>query len=245
MPRASVQIYDRLRGLLDKDGFTEAGDFISIVGSLGGFACQQAVWRACIEPKNCNAGDYLIEIGTKTGGIYYFGETTNRFLIHTRGKLSFYSLAASALALDFMHEYDVRELFAYVAKMIGPRFGTVRLPPVAGHFIKPQIALERHWMWTEKVLLEAGNPPGEWPAILGLVAQFALKGSSALIAPPTGVRLLMEAAIFMSKMDPRKVPGASAGLNPPEKWSNRGLVPETQKLAVAEVLSLMPSKLPF
>src|ERR1700761_3370161 len=49
-PAAATEIFKRLLEIYDKDGTTNAAAVLCAAGALGGFACQQAVWKRCIEP---------------------------------------------------------------------------------------------------------------------------------------------------------------------------------------------------
>jgi hypothetical protein len=241
-PAATRAIFDRLKLFLDRQGQIQGGDFISIVAALGGFAAQQAVWRCLIEPAQHNAGDYLVRVRTKQGDTLYFGDATNVFLTSTHGRLSFYALAAGGVPSDQLP--DLGEIFRYVSSMLEPNFAAVRLPTAHGKFLPPRAALDTHWGWVEKALLGSGHPASEWPAILGFVSQWVIRGAATSNLPtPLGLKLLMETAIFMSKVDPRFVPGASAGIRPPEKWSNRALTTVERPVIRAEVEALLPKQL--
>jgi hypothetical protein len=240
----------RLLSTYDIAGRTQVGNVLSAAGALGGFAAQQAVWRCCIEPNHQNAGDFLVNVGTKTGETFYLGEAINRFLVDTnQGRKSFWSFVAGAVPNPGPETLpDLTEIFRHVVKTFGtPAFGVVRLPQLHGLFDPPCATLRKNWEWAEKMLVEAGNSPSEWPVILGFVAHRTIVGARKMsdrLPPSVAVRLVMEAAIFSSKLDPRTVPGVGAGMSPPKEWSHRALRPETQDAVMAEVLPLLPTKIP-
>ncbi len=246
-PAVVPAIFERLRQSYETAGRVQIGSILSAVGALGGFASQQAVWKACIEPGGRNPGNFLVSFGTKTGEVFYFGEAINLFLQATDGRhLSFYSFVAGAVPDPGPRTLpDLKAIFSYVSSTIGkPAFGVLRLPEPRGIVDPPRAALTRHWGWTEDLLRQAGNPAAEWPAILGFVAGRCMKAAKGIMAPSLAATIVMEAAIFMSKMDPRAVPGATSGRTPPTNWSNRALTPATQKAVVDEARPLIPTAVP-
>ena len=246
-PRAAQDIWARLLQIFDVQGQTQIGSVLCTAGSLGGFACQQAVWKACIEPNSRNPGDFLVKVGIRSGERFYFGEAINQFLVGNRpGRMSFYGMVAGAVPNPAPQNLpDLKAIFEQVAKSVGTEsFGVVRLPKEHGAFAVPRVALNEHWPWVEEALKSAGNPANEWPLILGFVARRAVKGSRIVMQEPLAARLVMEAAIFMSKVDPATVSGATSGLVLPDQWNDRARRPERNAEVVAEVLPLVPDSIP-
>lgn len=270
-PDAAKVILQRISELYDINGVTQVGDVISLVGALGGFASQQAVWKSCIEPGNRNPGDFLWSVGTSGGEILFYGEATNLFLTCTnKGHYSFYSLVAGAIPENARSTLpDIRQLMIHVARTAGtPDFG---IPKAAGRFENPRTSLNRNWRWVQDILLRYRNPPAHWPFILGFVANQVVKNAGPgaagdikemlfekdhrlaasfqarfpILNPQRAALLMMEAAIAMSKVNPASVPGATSGLVQPEAWSNRAVTPAFQAEIAAEVLPLLPIRGPF
>jgi hypothetical protein len=245
-PAASEAIFARILKLADKNGITNIGDVWSLVGALGGFASQQAVWKACIEPGNRNPGEFLVGAGTTSGELLYYGEAINQFLFCVDGTHhSFYSLVAGSIPDPTPDRLpNLRNISAYVASTVGtPNFGLSRLPELRGRFEHPKQALNRNWEWVQEELLRFRNPPAHWPMILGFAAARALKGADG--DQPLGAILVMEAAIAMSKVNPATVPGATSGMSPPQQWSDRAVTQAREAELLAEVLPLLPLRVPF
>jgi hypothetical protein len=248
-PAASIEIFDHLRRTFDKDGITDTGMFLCTVGSLGGFASQQAVWKACIEPNGRDPGDFLVQVGTKSGEVFYFGEAINLFLSAVRdGTFSFYSMVAGSVPDAGPATLpDLTEIFRHVAGTCGgSEFWNIRVPKPYPPLPSVRTALDLHWESTQEILLRHGNPASEWPVILGFVAHRTAKGATS-VGPSLAARIIMEAAIIASKADPRSVQGATSGLalSSPAHWSGRALSPETQRAVVDEVYTYLPKRMPL
>lgn len=246
-PLAAQEIWKTILQIFDVQRETQIGWVLSTVGALGGFACQQAVWKACIEPRNRNPGDFLVKVGTRSGETYYFGEAINQFLMTAfPPRKTFFGMVAGAIPNPTPENLpDLKEIVEHVAKSVGSKsFGFVRLPKERGAFAVPRVALSKHWRWVEEALKSAGNPANEWPIILGLVAHRAVKGAQIVMEGSLAARLVMEAAIFMSKIDPATVAGATSGLLPPAQWNDRALRPERNQEVLTDVLPLVPTAMP-
>jgi len=245
-PAAATEIFKRLLEIYDKDGTTNVAAVLCAAGALGGFACQQAVWKRYIEPGARNPGDFLVKVSTKLGETLYFGEAINMFLVATsEGVFSFYSFAAGAVP-DPSKLPDLRESFRRAAAEAGtPDFWTLKIPGPPGGFLKAPNLLNDHWGWVQETLIRHGNTPAEWPAVLGFVAHRAIKGGAQKPElAPLFCWIVMETAILASKLDPRLVVGATSGLDPGGAWSHRAVGQATQKDVMAEVLPFLPHEIP-
>ncbi|HEY2071691.1 MAG TPA: hypothetical protein VGG48_19180 [Rhizomicrobium sp.] len=244
-PAAATEIFKRLLTAYDDKGTTDVAGLLCAAGALGGFASQQAVWKACIEPDKRNPGDFLVRATTKSGETLYFGEPINLFLQATSsGVYSFYSFVAGAVP-DQSKLPDLIEIFRHVAATAGkPEFWTIRVQGPLGGFPKPKALLDTHWPWVQEVLIRHGNPATEWPVILGFVAHRAIKGGANATTAPLFARVVMETAILASKIDPRQVAGATSGFDPSGPWNNRAAAGPTQREVVDEVLPLLPRAIP-
>lgn len=245
-PAAATEIFKRLLEIYDKDGTTNVAGVLCAAGALGGFAAQQAVWKSCIEPGARDPGDFLVKVSTKLGETLYFGEAINMFLVATsEGVFSFYSFVAGAVP-DSAKLPDLRESFRRAAAEAGtPDFWTLKIPGPPGGFPKAPNLLNDHWGWVQEVLIRHGNPPAQWPAVLGFAGHRAIKGGATKPElAPLFCRVVMETAILASKIDPRLVVGATSGLEPGGVLSQRAVSPATQKDVMADVLPLLPHEIP-
>ena len=215
---------------------------LNAVGACAGFAAQIAVWRELILPGNRNPGDFLCFPTTQAGDNFIFGEAINQFLVSVgKDRLSFLSFAAATLRNQSQLP-DFSELFGHVAQSIGsPRFGRPRVPPGIELPELPRIALDRTWAKAAQILNDCRA--AEWPALLGAAARVIMFANLKL-APTGAVKILLEAAVPMSKLNPATV--ESSGIPAPvfANWSMRALRPENNQQIVAEVRAAMPAPPP-
>jgi hypothetical protein len=213
---------------------------LNALGACAGFAAQAAVWRELVLPAKRNPGDFLVYTTTKSHEIFFFGEAINQFLFATTpGHLSFLSLAAGSLS-NASELPDIHELVAHVVQSLGTeRFGQPRLPPSVDLPELPRVALTRTWGKAARIL--EGHRPGEWPVLLGATAHHVVNSNRKSLAPSIAVRILLEAAAPMSKLDPTTL--EQSGIPAPSltDWSMRAFRPENNQAIVADVRAAMPA----
>jgi len=213
-------------------------EMVSALGACAGFSAQLAVWRELVLPIQRNPGDFLVYVTTKTGELFFMGEAVNLFLVVALpDRLSFFSLAAAAVSRA-SERPDVLELCGHAAGTFGkPEFGRPRLPAGVTLTESPLAALKRNWPKVETIL--AGCGAAEWPALLGAATQNMIKANGSALAPRDALKIALEAAVPMSRVNPVTV-ARSLIPPPPAQWSMRALRPDGQKEILAEVRAVMP-----
>ena len=104
---------------------------------------------------------------------------------------------------------DLSEIVSYAARSIGTsQFGVPRLPPEHMPHKMPRAALEEHWRFVQSEFEASGRDPSEWPYDVAAAAQWQMLTARDAIDLPLAARIVMEAAIPMSKVDPRTILGA-------------------------------------
>jgi hypothetical protein len=182
------------------------------IGALAGFAAQISIRKGVIEPQGLDPNSVLAEIVTKNDEKYYFSELLNWILFEN---LDAPPYSIWAYVRDAVPEQnrallpDVAEIVGRAARTIGTaRFGVPRLPPEHMPHTLPRAALHAHWRAVQRELEGSSRDPSEWPYDLACAAQWQMLTSRDRLALPLAATIVMEAAIPMSKVDPRKVPGA-------------------------------------
>jgi hypothetical protein len=212
---------------------------LNALGACAGFAAQVAVWRDLVLPAKRNPGDFFVYTTAKSHEIFLFGEAINQFLLSTMpDRLSFLNLAAASLR-NASELLDIPELLAHVINSMGTdHFGRPRTPPSVDLPELPRDALTRTWGKATRILEE--HRPGEWPALLGATAYNIVTSHRKSLAPSMAVKILLEAAVPMSKLNPATV--EQSGIPAPSltNWSMRALRPENTQAIFAEVRSAMP-----
>jgi hypothetical protein len=214
---------------------------LNALGACGGFAAQVAVWRELVTPSNRNPGEFLISATTTSKETFFLGEAINQFLFAVPpDRLSFLSLAGAALSVP-SELLDIAELARHVVSSMGTEgFGRPRTPPSIDLPELPRDALTRTWGKAARIL--HAQRPAEWPAVLGAAALNIIGTNRKALAPPVAVRILLEAAVPMSKLNPATVEQSGVRIPSVTEWSMRAFRPEHQQELVAEVRRAMPAK---
>lgn len=206
----------------DVGGLFHAADAVSGLGALAGvFAHVQAreMLRSGALP---NTGSALVEVRTKDGELYYFGDAINACVMEGDEKRpSFWNIAAGAANdPEIGAKISTSEIAAYTASSLGgPNFGIPRIDPRYQLTERPIDAVRRHIGVLSRRLTELSLPPDQLMWAFGAAAQglatFAAGEHADVrvnVALPRAqaVRLYMESAIPMSKLDLNKIAAGGA-----------------------------------
>ncbi len=220
---------------------TQLPSLLNALGACAGFAAQVAVWRELILPTRRNPGDFLVFVTTKSNEIFFMGEAINLFLFSSfPDRMSFLTLAAATLS-NASELPDIADLARHPSQTLGSEaFGRPRVPPSVDLPELPRIALTKMWGKTAHILRD--RRAAEWPTLLGAVAYNIVTSNRGLLAPPVALRILLEAAVPMSKVNPATVEPSGVPTPRLTEWSMRAFRPEGQQAILAEVRSAMPAK---
>jgi hypothetical protein len=195
-----------MRELKDQRGI-HCETLLTVIGALAGYAAQQALWEGMVKPGKLAIAQAFRVVETPSGATYFFGDTLDSLLISMEPKhVSVWKIVAGGvLATGGEHLPNVNDLLRHSAATAGTSaFGLPRLPDDHLPSILPRAALER--FWPDARMLLALSEPLQWPLLMAHAAQklmLAMKGS---IAPDLAVKIVMEAAVPMSRVDPTTVP---------------------------------------
>jgi hypothetical protein len=180
------------------------------LGALAGFAVQMSIRKSVIERQKLDPDTILVEVATKNNEIYYFSDLLNWMLFENMEHPPFSVWAYVRAAVPPTHHLllpDISEIVSNAARSIGTsRFGVPRLPREHMPHRLPREALELHWRFI-CAELEARDP-SQWPYDVAAAAQWQMVTGRDTIEPSFAARIVMEAAIPMSKVDPRTIIGA-------------------------------------
>jgi hypothetical protein len=200
---------------LAQNGRLQVETLFCTIGAVTGFAAQYAVRQEHIASGNAKETDVFVIAEAPNGERYYFGDRLNAILVpETLESFTVQSvLGGEMLKLGAAKEElpDCYEIFERTAKSIGtPLFGVPQLPPGHKPFLTPRRAIEIFWpsmlnVFTREPVVPVPGfklvEPRHWPLVLAAVAasfMAALKGS---LPPALAMKIFMEAAIPMSKID--------------------------------------------
>ncbi|ODV40997.1 hypothetical protein AWV79_02450 [Cupriavidus sp. UYMMa02A] len=219
------------------------------IGACAGFSAQLAVWQALIQRLNRDPGDFLVHVNTKSNESFVYGESINQFLfVCPPDRLSFLSVAAGNLRSD-QELPDIRELAAHVMRTVGTEeFGVPRYPAPDEIAELPRMALEKTFQIVAHYFQRDAYPTENWPALLGAIAFRIIDSKKHLLAPARAIRMLLESAVPMSKIDPSMVKGINLGIDwrLADKWSSRARTiasVQAQADLINEVRRAMPNSL--
>ncbi|MBA4099069.1 MAG: hypothetical protein C0484_20180 [Rhodospirillum sp.] len=195
-----------MRELKDQRGI-HCETLLTAIGALAGYAAQQALWEGMVKPGKLAIAEAFKVMETPSGATYFFGDTLDSLLVSMEPKhVSVWKIVAGGvLAAGGEHLPNTNDLLRHCAATAGTSaFGLPRLPDDHLPSILPRAAVERFWPGA-RLLLSLADPL-QWPLLMAHAAQklmLAMKGS---IAPDLAVKIVMEAAVPMSRVDPTTVP---------------------------------------
>jgi len=180
---------------------------LTVVGALAGYAAQQALWEGMVKPGKLAIAEAFKVVETPSGATYFFGDTLDTLLVSMEPKyVSVWKIVAgNVLAAGGDHLPNINDLLRHSAATVGTSaFGLPRLPDDHLPSILPRAALER--FWPDARMLLALSEPLQWPLLMAHAAQKLMQAMKGSIAPDLAVKIVMEAAVPMSRVDPTTVP---------------------------------------
>jgi hypothetical protein len=209
---------------------THVETLMTMLGAIAGFSAQHAIWETVVKTgkmpehggENPAAGAFVVA-GTHTAEKYYFGDLLNSYLIPQvaplgPGRLTLWTFTEAAVkrcGRQPMTPDDINEIFRNAAATVGTaQFGLPRLPRQHRPSMMPRNALNRAWPRVKLILSRDDAPgaegrtlsPGHWPFVCDVVAQKLIIMAKDTLDPAISMRIVFEAAVPMSKVDPTTVP---------------------------------------
>lgn len=195
-----------MRELKDQRGI-HCETILTVIGALAGYSAQQALWEGMVKPGKLAITEAFTVMETPTGATYFFGDTLDALITSMEPKhLSIWKIVAGGtLVTGGDHLPDMGNLLRHCAATAGTSaFGLPRLPDDHLPSIMPRGALERFWPGAR--LLLALAEPLHWPIHMAQATQKLMHAMKGAITPDLAVRIVMEAAVPMSRVDPATVP---------------------------------------
>lgn len=206
------QITDLIVDASKANGVFQPETALSAVGAIAGFGAQQAICEGPIHEGKMTPAEAFLKVDTRDGQSFFAGEFLSIIIASMEhGHLSIWRMVAgTSLTCGATSLPDLKPLFAASAGTVGsPAFGK---PQWAGANVLlelPRDAL-RHWPAVRSILKAANVPALHWPLEIARAAQALIAASQSTVPPEKAALIVMEAAINMSKVDPRFVAGAVA-----------------------------------
>lgn len=181
---------------------------LTAVGALAGFAAQHGIWEAVVKPGKMAIQQAFVVVETRSGEAYFFGDFLNNILATEKPQyLSVWRIiSGAAKAMGAAELPDLVPIFKHSAETVGTaQFGIPNLPDGHTPAMLPRDALIRFWPQCLK-LLKVGADPMTCAIDVATAAEQLMLSMKGQIDPTLAARIVMEAAIPMSKIDPLTVP---------------------------------------
>jgi hypothetical protein len=208
------------------DDRIHAETLVAAIGAIAGFAAQRALFADIAARDDKAMLAQILTATTKSGDTYYFGDLLNYMLIPKTEADSVSRLWSHALGnaisagLDPSRIPDVGPMFGHVsADLGGEREG---IPTVdREHYPHMRIRDLLKATWPTALTCFSGHFPnasreyGEasikfWPAIAAHSAGGIMNQVKGVLDPMTSLVIVMESAIYASKLDPASIGGQAA-----------------------------------
>jgi hypothetical protein len=206
-----------LRSRLTVDGRIHAETYISAVGAIAGYAAQRTLFAKAPPVIGVNITRAVTESGDK----YWFGDALNVMLVPSsdaEGNRCVWSLAlggALSAGIQASQRPKLEEMFKHVASTIGGANEGRSSVPAKHQAQLPARELLKS-VWPVATMCFSGKLPGAgrefgvapiawWSSIAAQASNRPVLDVKGVLAPDIALRLLMETAIYCSKLDQSKI----------------------------------------
>jgi hypothetical protein len=214
---------------LTVDGRIHAETLLASIGAIAGFAAQRALFAELSESQDQAAMREIHIATTASGGRYFFGERLNRTLFpatQIEANLRLWSLAAGGAIAAGLSAADLpklEDMFKHVSETLGAE--QEGFPSLPEH--RPQAPareLLRHF-WPlamtcfngelSGVAAKSGIVSQHWrPVIAAYAANKFIRDVRSVLRPANAIIIVMQTAIYASKLDPTVIESAVTGTAP-------------------------------
>ncbi len=200
------QIIDWLKSELSDDPEMNHVTVLTIVGALAGYAAQRAIWEGVVQTSGLSPTDVFEVRTSEAGEKFYFSSETDKLIGSLDPRyLSIWKIVTANTKSTTGEHPDVIELLEHCAASIGtPEFGVPRLPDGCTSNLLPREAVNRLWAKARQHL--AKTEPTLWPMNMAVAARSLIVAAQRSIPLGIGIKIVMEAAVPMSRIDPARVP---------------------------------------
>jgi hypothetical protein len=188
-----------LDGMKNSNG-VHIESLLTALGALAGYACQANLRAQALAKGMPETAPFQV-IETKNGKRYFFGDSLNNALAGSQ--YSVWGLAGGAAQHVGAKNFpDLNEIFQYTTSVLGSeQFGILRVPDNHKPTDTPLGYLKGLWpALFPTVKLFCPNPV-DWPILYSFAIQEAIFASKGSIDSDLALRIIIESAIPMSKVD--------------------------------------------
>ena len=204
------EIYQQLLGGMADEKGVHTESLLCALGALAGYACQASLRAQAVAANMAETAAFQV-VKTTDGKQYFFGDPLNNLLANSQ--FSVWALAGGAAQHNGATVLpDLHEIFEHTASTVGDDgFGIPRVPENHSACDLPINFLKIIWPELFPTIKRFCPDPAGWPVLYGFAIQEAMDASKAVIDPATALKIVMESAVPMSKVD---LPSLAASLQP-------------------------------
>ena len=220
---ATANLLTALPRRLTRNGVVHAETCLAAIGAIVGLTAQRALFQHLTEQNDTATLKQVRSGRTRTGIEYFSGEPLNRMLAPAPGAKTpgaksggvWSLIAAGALRVGLpRHQLpDLGEMFAHVAKSLAQDGeGRPSTPKHQPHMTGREtlqivwpVAMDCFQGRTPDMFPHRPTAIRRWPAIAGCVAGELIQETATILHPRTGLIIVMESAIYASKIRPASV----------------------------------------
>ena len=204
--KVAAQLLEWLKAELAAEPEMNHVTVLTIVGALAGYAAQRAIWEGVVQTGGLSPTDVFEVRESEAGEKFYFSAETDKLMGSLDPRyLSIWKIINATSKSTTGEHPDVTELLAHCAATVGtPEFGIPRLPDGRQPNMLPRDAVNRLWAKARQHL--AKTEPTLWPMNIAVAARSLIVSAQRAVPMPVAVKIVMEAAVPMSRLDPATVP---------------------------------------
>lgn len=203
----ATRIADWLMRELRDDRGLHCETLLTATGALAGYATQQSLWEGMIKPGKMAIAQVFKVIETGSGEAFFYGDVIDNMLVSPDPKHQslWRTISSAALAEGGENLPEMASMLRHCNATMGtPQFGLPRLPDEHLPSMLPRAALNR--LWPGARLFLALSDPLIWPQHMAQVTQRLMHATRDALPLDLALKIVMEAAVPMSRVDPTTVP---------------------------------------
>lgn len=203
----ATRIADWLMRELRDDRGLHCETLLTAAGAIAGYAAQQSLWEGMIKPGKMAITQVFKVIETGSGEAFFYGEVIDNMLVSPDPKHQslWRAISPAAVAEGGEHLPEMASVLRHCNATMGtPQFGLPRLPDDHLPSMLPRAALNRLWPGA-RLFLALSEPP-IWPQHMAQVTHRLMHAMKDTISSDLALKIVMEAAVPMSRVDPTTVP---------------------------------------
>jgi hypothetical protein len=191
-----------LLGAMQTERGVHIESLLTALGSLAGFCCIDSTLKQVAAVGKTSREIGLVDVETKDGRRYYFGDPVNELLLE--GKHSLWALVAGMVNHLGSQDYpDRADIAGHVAGSIGTEaFGIPRWPNQNEAGDLPINYVRAIWPTILPLVERYTTNMYERPVLFGFAIQNMIVMAKDVIPPAIAGKLIMECAVPMAKLDP-------------------------------------------